>query len=438
MANLLFALSVVLVGQLNDRYFDTNGQSASGPTNNSQDPGAGSGVVPILETAPAATGVPPGASQPAETTTDPYGSATAPIGGSSRIDNAEGLGANRAGDRPVGYGEFPARQGSTSGPVSPASPGTQNAGAKPSTVMRTMLAPPAGAQLSGQQVTLAEVVAGGPSRAEQTLRVEAYWDLCSSVADYYLGLREQQELRQLRNMVPQAGAAFQQAETELAVRVNTSQRAALASQIRLGSFMGRGPGSLPLPGDLPHCGNYQSYYEEIFAGRPSLEAQELSALLPLRFAELKDAAAAVLRAEEFMRAVVENRNANSDGTGPIRALELLALRRRAFVQIARDYNRRIARYVELATPGEIGSERLIGMLIMRSGTSTATRSSTAPPPLNRQSRAAAAPPPSTFADGWTPPIGGQTTSSIRDEAVTPAAANSETGPLKERSLLVKP
>jgi hypothetical protein len=304
--------------------------------------------------------------------------------------------------------------------------------------MRTMLTPPAGAQLSGQQVTLAEVVAGGQSRPEQALRVEAYWDLCSSVADYYLGLREQQELRQLRNLVRQVGAAFQQAESELAVRVSTSQRSALASQIRLGSLMGRGPGSLPLPADLPHCGNYQSYYEEIFAARPSLEAQELSALLPLRYAELKDAAAAVTRAEQWLTSVEGIRSEFSDGTGSLRALELLALRRRAFVQIARDYNRRIARYVELATPGEIGSDRLIGMLIMRPDASTATRSSTAAPPLNRQSRTATTPPPSTFADGWTPPETDQATSSMRDEQVTPAAAESSTGPLQERSLLVKP
>jgi hypothetical protein len=122
----------------------------------------------------------------------------------------------------------------------------------------------------------------------------------------------------------------------------------------------------------------------------------------------------------------------------MRALELLALRRRAFVQIARDYNRRIARYVELATPGEIGSDRLVGMLIMPSGTSTATRSSTAAPPLDRQSRESTAPPPRTFADGWMPPGSDEATSSRRDDAVTPAAAETSTGPLQERSLLVKP
>ena len=265
-----------------------------------------------------------------------------------------------------------------------------------------MLTPPPGARLPGQPLTLTDVVAGGQTRSEQTLRVEAYWDLCSSVADYYLGVREQQELQRLRTIVPQAGAALQQAEKELAVRVGTSQRAAMASQYRLASLMGLGEGNLPLPGDLPHCGNYQSHYEQIFAGRPSAEAQELSALLPLRYAELKDAAAAVTRAEDWLTSVENVRRADSDGTGSIRALELLALHRRAFVQIARDYNRRIARYVELATPGEIDSERLIGRLITRAGASTATRPSRRPRHriVNREVRPRL--PPSTYAEGWTP------------------------------------
>jgi hypothetical protein len=280
-----------------------------------------------------------------------------------------------------------------------------------------------------------EVVAGGQSRSDQALRVEAYWDLCSSVADYYLGVLEQQELQRLRTIIPQAGATFQQAERELAVRVGTSQRAAMASQYRLASLMALSEGSLPLPADLPHCGNYQSHYEQIFAGRPVAEAQELSALLPLRYAELKSAAAAVARAQDWLTSVENVRGADSDGTGSIRALELLALHRRAFVQIARDYNRRIARYVELATPGEIGSERLIGRLILRSGASTATRpSGTAP--LNRQSRGSAAPP-STFVEEWSPASGGRASGTTRDDAVTPTSAESSDGPREERSLLVK-
>jgi hypothetical protein len=304
-------------------------------------------------------------------------------------------------------------------------------------MMRAMLTPPAGSRLSGQQVALADVVASGTIRGEQALRVEAYWDLCSSVADYYLGLREQEELQRLRVLLPRVGATWQQAENELAVRIGTSQRAALASQYRLASLMGRGPASLPLPGDVPHCGSYHSYYEPIFANRPSAEAQELSALLPLRYAELKDAAAAVTRAEAWMTSVANARSENSDGTGSLRALELLALRRRAFVQIARDYNRRIARYVELATPGEIGADRLIGRLILRDGASTATRASGATPLPNRQSNHSATSPPSTFARDWAPSDGGRSASSSRDHAVTSASGQSNQG-RRERSLLVSP
>jgi hypothetical protein len=296
-----------------------------------------------------------------------------------------------------------------------------------------MLAPPNGALLAGRPITLTEVVAGGQSRSDQALRVEAYWDLCSSVADYYLSVHEQQELQRLRTEIPQASATLQQAEKELAVRVGTSQRAAMASQYRLASLMGLDESNLPLPGDMPHCGNYQSHYEQIFAGRPSAEAQELAALLPLRYAELKGAAAAVGRADNWLTSV---RRADSDGTGSIRALELLALHRRAFVQIARDYNRRIARYVELATPGEIGSERLVGRLITRAGT-TATRASGGVP-QNRQSTSTTAAPPSTFVEEWSPASGVQSAGTTRDDAVTPAAAESASGPRQERSLLVKP
>jgi hypothetical protein len=303
-------------------------------------------------------------------------------------------------------------------------------------MMRAMLTPPRDSRLGGPPVTLESVVASAASRAEQTQRVEAYWDLCSSVADYYLGLREQEELRRLRSLVPSLGPAGQQAENELAVRVGTSHRAALASQYRLASWIGPLTG-LPLPEDIPHCGSYQTHYQEIFRGRTSIEAQELAALLPLRYAELKDAAAAVTRAEEWLNSVAAARSDNSDVTGTLRALELLALRRRAFVQIVRDYNRRIARYSELATPGQIDAGRLIGMLIKRDTPSTAIRPFAPAAPLNRQSQDSISLPPGTFADeGWTPLGDGAATGASRGEAVQPASAVAPPDRRQERSLLV--
>jgi hypothetical protein len=305
-------------------------------------------------------------------------------------------------------------------------------------MMKQMLNPPPGSQLTGTPTTLLDAVAGARTRHEQAHRVEAYWDLCSSVADYYLGVREQDEFRQLPSKLPQATAVLQQAQAEFDVRLGTSKLAAIASQRRLASMMGPGSAGLPLPADMPHCGSYQSRYEEIFSDRPSVEAQELAALLASRYSELKDAAVAVTRAKGWIGEVVQNDS--GQGIETLRALELLALRRRAFVQIARDYNRRIARYTELSTPGDIPAERLVGMLIKASVPPTATRPTVPSSTNGRQSRSTITAPPRTFAgdEGWESArrrVAGEAT---RDAGVKPASAEEKKAAREERSLLVTP
>lgn len=314
-------------------------------------------------------------------------------------------------------------------------------GVKPPEMIQNILTAPANSRLSGRPTALADVLLGASSRQEQSRRLEAYWDLSSSVADYYLGVREQDELQRLRADAGSVGPVWQQAETEAGLRISASERAAKASQLRLASLIGQGSGGiLPLPADLPHCGDYYARYDQVFAGRSSPEAQELSELLPMRYAELTDAAQTIERAEEFLAAVAAQRG--GDGTGTLRALELLALRRRAFVQIARDYNRRIARYTELAAPGQIDTARLIGMLIMRDGnTSTATRPRTNVPPPNRQSQLnpddfEQTDDVQTFAEGWES-IKSAAATVPRDESVKPASAEAKRSkPRREHSLLV--
>jgi hypothetical protein len=311
-------------------------------------------------------------------------------------------------------------------------------GMKPSAMMKEMMKPPLGSQLSGNATRLLEVIAGARTRHEQAHRIEAYWDLCSSVADYYLGVREQDDFRKLPSVLPRAAATLQQAQAEFDVRLDTARLAAVASQRRLASMMGGSSVSLPLPADLPHCGSYQTRYEEIFSVRPSVEAKELAALLSSRYSELKDAATAVTRAQSWIGEVV--RNDSGEGIETLRALELLALRRRAFVQIARDYNRRISRYTELSTPGEIGAERLVGMLIKVSAPPTATRPSLPSGTNGRQSRSSTSAPPRTFAgsEGWEPVSQSTARGAARDGSVKPASAEERAAPAKERSLLVSP
>jgi hypothetical protein len=428
----LWLIGILLLGQVNatnDPYGPVGQAQPPTTTTNSATDATGGGLVDILETSPGATGG-QAPSQPSSRSTTPFGASSSPPGDGAAVQQPGGstLSPQRTAP-PPGY-EFQAQP-----PQRSAAQPNQAPALKPSAMMRAMLTPPSDSRLAGEPITLVEVVAGATSRAEQTHRVEAYWDLCSSVADYYLGLREQEEMRRLRSLVPSLGPAGQQAEKELAVRVGTSQLGALACQYRLASSIGPARG-LPLPADIPHCGSYNSHYAEIFVGRQSMEAQELNSLLPLRYAELKDAATAVTRAEEWLNMVAAARSDNSDPTGTLRALELLALRRRAFVQIARDYNRRIARYSELATPGQIDADRLIGMLIKRDAPSTATRPFTQAAPLNRQSQNRTNVPPNTFVEGWTPMSGTRQVGTTRDESVQPASADVPPGPIQERSLLV--
>jgi hypothetical protein len=258
------------------------------------------------------------------------------------------------------------------------------------------------------------------------------------VADSYLGVREQDELQRMRSSAGSVGPAWQQAEATLGVRLGTAQRAAVASQYRLAGLIGSADASnLPLPADLPHCGDYYARFDQVFAGRPIPEAQQLSELLPMRYTELCEAATSIVRAQQSLQAAAVPRG--GDGTLTLQSLELLALRRRAFIQIARDYNRRIERYSELASPGEIDSDRLIGMLIMRSGAaSTATRPAATVPPYNRQSQVEQQEDAQTFAEGWES-IKSAAAEAAFDENVKPASAEAKrVEPRRERSLLVSP
>ena len=215
--------------------------------------------------------------------------------------------------------------------------------------------------------------------------------------------------------------------------------AACASQMRVASLMGLGSDYLPLPADTPHCASYNTHHDRIFAQGGPAEARELDALLPLRYAELQSAAADVKNSEKYLDSFASGRGNPTDG---LNALELLALHRRAFVQIARDYNRRISRYSELASPGEVGAERLTSMLIKTDAAATATKSSMSAPPPNRQSSSPPAPP-RTFAAGAAASASPIANTAKRDETVEAASANEPASPTnstskKERSLLVAP
>jgi hypothetical protein len=191
-----------------------------------------------------------------------------------------------------------------------------------------------------------------------------YWDLAAKVTQYYLVRRDAMELAALRQGVTRPGPQWQAKAQALQNDQELAQQSAEAAQMRFQQLCGRPTTAAPpLPADLPHCGKYETRYDEIFANRPEPAAQQLDDLLPLKYAELRNLAGLVAEASDWLQQVSKSRDPNSDGVGLLRAHDLLSLRRRALVEAVRDYNQDIAVYTELAAPNEVGTERLVAMLI---------------------------------------------------------------------------
>ena len=223
-------------------------------------------------------------------------------------------------------------------------------------------------KLSGTPLLLAEAIQNARSRAEQTRRVNLYWELSRAVTDYHLASLEELELQSLRSGLTQAGQAWSAAQQAAATRKQIARSTAQVAQLRLSKALGAANKShLPLPTDLPHCGAYETKYEKIFQGRTSREAQQLGELLSLRHDQLDLFAMNAAAAREWLLLVRQQLSPQDDNTQLLKAYEQLALHRQAFVASAYQYNANIARYTELAVPQKVGNVRLVAMLIQSKG-----------------------------------------------------------------------
>jgi hypothetical protein len=260
----------------------------------------------------------------------------------------------------------------TATPAAATSPTTQgpaetsilSGGPKPAEFMRRLLIAPTTGQLPGIAISLGDAMAGATERPMQTRRAEAYWDLSAAVCQYYVALSEAAELASLRQAVLQPAAAWDVAAADIAKRVEQTRQTATAKQLRLHRLMGATAGaSLPLPADAPHCGRYNTRYDEIFITRMDPAARQLNEMLPLLHEELVADVRLVAEATEWLNYVSEHREPKTDGVGLLRAYELMALRRREFVETAHQYNLQIAAYTELAAPNQVEPGQLVSMLI---------------------------------------------------------------------------
>jgi len=275
---------------------------------------------------------------------------------------------------------------------------------KPSELIRSLLKPPAtGGQLAGSPLSLTEAVEGASSRSEQTRRVEAYWDLSEATANYYLALREMIALQTMQRGITRPSAQWEQSRRSLSQREKVARESAETAQVRLQRMLGQTAGPLPLASDLPHCGAYDTRYDEIFSGRrPAPEAQQLNELLPLAHQEIRNQATQVVAAHEWRETVSQRRDPQTDGRGLLKAHELLSLNRQTFIQSLRRYNVNIARYAEIASPGQIDTGRLVAMLIHTGAGQSTARGTRG---IRRTSGEEPARRPRTFAEEQKPPYG---------------------------------
>lgn len=269
------------------------------------------------------------------------------------------------------------------------------AGVKPSALAALLFRRPQDSELGGVSLTLLEAVSNAPTRVEQTRRTELYWDLSAATADYYLTLLESNDLRLLAASVANPGRPWQATLQRINARSAAALQGARAAQQRLQLAIGReGATSPPLPADLPHTGDYDARYQELFAGRPDPAAEQLSLSLPLCFENLRSESNRVAEAFQWLQFVSQQRNPQSDGTELLRAYETLALRRRVFVDLVGDYNQAIAAYTALAVPRSVSSERVVAMLI-RSTNDRSTSDESVAPAAASEPRSATAESPET-------------------------------------------
>ncbi|MDZ4657920.1 MAG: hypothetical protein SH868_10125 [Bythopirellula sp.] len=238
----------------------------------------------------------------------------------------------------------------------------------PAKLLASFLEAPQENPLKGTPLTLAEAITNSLSRPEQTQRVVAYWELSQAVTNYYLTTKEGTELAALAQGITQPSPEWEIARQATAARLELARERVRVAQEYLTQVMANTTvGFMPLPSDVPFCGPYETRYAEIFQGPPSPLAQQLNELLPRAFQDLGTRTQEIADARKWMFKVSDTRAPQTDGNELLKAYELFAARRRMYVEAVKQYNLGIVRYTEIATPGTLETERLVGMLIRTGG-----------------------------------------------------------------------
>ncbi len=228
--------------------------------------------------------------------------------------------------------------------------------------------------LPGKPVMLLEAVSRSFDRQQQLQIVRAYWRTARATADLCLCAAYKDTLEQLR-VGPADALLLEAAKASAAAALSQARVEAVAAQHELASAM-RLPVDAPLPlaADLPHAGNYRTYFAEIHATRlPSDTAKRANATIPLRYQAMQHQAAALAAATRLFSAMKNRpeeaaildipRVGQSSTAEALSELQQFFRQQRSFAEAVMLYNLDIAEYALSVAGPEVTPQVLVNMLI---------------------------------------------------------------------------
>lgn len=243
----------------------------------------------------------------------------------------------------------------------------ESVAASAAVLIRQALAARPKSPLSGREVSLQQVIRSNRLGSQNPAAVTAFWTLTRAVAEYHFAADESRYLAEL----PVPNSPHQQALLAAALaaaRAHESEArlAAVGAQFELVEQANLSfDGQLPLPGDTPFVGRYQTHFETLRSrGLAPARLKRIDVTLPAMRQTIESQAEAVFTAEE---ALAEIQNAYENGQITVNTLldlhKQLRQHRRNFLTAVGRYNQNIAAYAMAVARPNQPAERLVGMLI---------------------------------------------------------------------------
>lgn len=224
---------------------------------------------------------------------------------------------------------------------------------------------PASTVIVGRSVTLVDVIGQVTDRSKRVEIAHAYWHLVRKLGEYRSCWEESQQIQAIR--LKRIDSSLLAPAQDAADRELTAAELALReAQFYLAETAGLDPsGELPLPGNRPHLGTYNTHYEQISADRVlPTRTRLIHRILPLEYQVIDVRGEAVHAAQDTLQAVDRSYWAGqANAADVLAALHGITTQRRAWIAAVARYNDSIADYALAIAGPETTGRGLVEILI---------------------------------------------------------------------------